>query len=146
MVKIFQMTIETPFNPDRSTVTDQELYRNRLKCILDGFLQLTPEETTSQWRHHLRQAPISHWVAAIDRCTLDPFKNLLSTPHPPTAKQLKALSYIKSDRPGVYLSVIERKDRTGHAFVYIGSATSPYGGLHYRVSQHKSLRYSAKAA
>ena len=124
----------------------QDSYRNRLKCKLDGFLQLTPVETTSQWRHLLRQAPISYLVAAIDRCTFDPFKNLLSTLYPPTAKQLKALSYIKSDRPGVYLSVVERKDGTGHTFVYIGSSTSPYGGHHYRVSQHENLRYSAKAA
>lgn len=72
------MTTEFPSNSDRFTATDQELYRNRLKCILDGFLQLLPEETTSQWRHLLRQAPISHWVTAIELCTSDAFKNLLS--------------------------------------------------------------------
>lgn len=127
------MKMEYYCNLDRFIAYDGDVYLKRLECILDNFLRLPTEETTSQWRYLLRQAPDSHWVAAVDRCTMDPFKKLLSIAHPPTMKQLKDLSYIKSDRPGIYLSVIERKDGEGHAFVYIGSATSPYGGLHYRV-------------
>ena len=131
---------------DSITIKDREAYHDRLRRILDGFLLLPPEETTSHWRHILRQASVSEWVAAIESCTLEIFKDLLSAQHPPTANQLKSLPYIKTNRPDVYLSMIERKDGTGHSFIYVGSASSPYGGLHSRVGQHTSPVYSAKAA
>ena len=57
----------------------------------------------------------------------------MSAQHPPTADQLKNLQYIQTNTPGVYLSVTDHKDRIGDSLIYVGSVSSPYRGLHYRM-------------
>lgn len=114
--------------------------------MIKGFHELEPEDTTSLWRHLLRQASNPEWVKAINSCTLEGFDELVGGELPPTPSQLISLAYNETNRPGVHLAVIYCEDTTGHRYVYIGSASSPYGGLKYRVSQHKSATYSSKAA
>lgn len=133
-------------NPSLSIDQAAEVYRARLTTIIEGFLELGPEDTTSLWRSLLRKKSVLEWVDVIDSCTSERFKDLLSGELPPAPDQSRNLEYNETNRPGVYLSMIYRKDKTGHRYVYIGSASSPYGGLNYRVSQHKNSAYSLKAA
>jgi len=122
------------------------VYLVRLSRLLQGLLTLEPSDTTTVWRSLLRKYSLEEWVSAIDLHTLDDFKTLLSSDLPPTFDQLRRLQWIESSNPGVYLALIRRTDGTGDKHIYIGSATGPNGGLTYRVRQHKSPRYSTKAA
>jgi hypothetical protein len=121
------------------------VYLVRLSRLLQGLLALVPGDTTTVWRSLLRKYSLE-WVNAIDLHTLDDFKTLLSSNLPPTLDQLQRLQWIESSNPGVYFALIRRTDGTRDEPIYIGSATSPNGGLKYRVRQHKSPRYSTKAA
>ena len=128
------------------TTRDRQAYRDRLRQIVEGLLLLPPVETTSLRRHILHGASVSEWAGALESITLEIFRNFLSAQHPRTADHLRSLPYIEASRPGVYHSLIERNDGTGHSFIDVGSASSPFRGLHSRVGQHRSPVYSAKAA
>lgn len=122
------------------------VYLVRLYRLLQGLLALEPGNTTNVWRGLLRKYSLEEWINAIDLHTLDDFKTLLSSDLPPTIDQLQRLHWIESCNPGVYLALIRSTDGTGDVHIYIGSATNQYGGLKYRVRQHKSPQYSTKAA
>ena len=109
-------------------------------------LWIEPADTTSLWRALLREHSTQYSVTAIDSCTLDTFKALIGGAFPPTPKQLLQLEYQQTDKPGVYLSIIYCLTPKHHTYIYIGSATSPNGGMQLRVNQHKSSHYSKTAA
>lgn len=128
------------------SLLNRSVYLARLTTVIEKFFGLEPADTTSLWRELLREHSVQYWVTAVDSCTMGTFKALVEGVFPPTPEQLLQLEYQQTDKPGVYLSVIHRSTQKHHTYVYIGSATSPNGGMQLRVNQHRSSHYSKKAA
>lgn len=121
-----------------------EKYEQRLKGIMEGLLQIEVGRF-GIWKHWwiiLRSLSVDSWMQKISQIMTPECKDLLSSDSAPKLEDFSRLSYFETSNPGVYFSVIREADQQRPFFVYVGSATSPIGGLQQRIHQHKSLKYS----
>jgi|SRR5215471_18651358 len=127
-----------------ATSARHEIYEQRLKGIIEGLLQVDVGHF-GIWRHWwdiLRSRLVDTWVQNISQITTPECKDILSSESAPTLEDFSRLSYCETTNPGVYFSIIREADQRRPFFVYVGSATSPIGGLQQRIHQHKSPKYS----
>ena len=126
----------------------QGRYEKILRAIIDGLLEINIGTLgiTQRWWNILRTRSVNAWVQKISNMTTPECKRLLSLASAPAIEAFSLLSYTETKDPGVYFSVISETDLSQHFFVYVGSASSPTGGLQQRIQQHQNPKYSAYQA
>lgn len=146
ILRIEEITTESEFQMALSTASSR--YNERLRAVVSGILSLKRcnKDINSLWEKKVSRQSLEYWVDTINRVTLDNFKALLGGEHPPSREEFLKLECFSSNRPGVFLAVIQRADRGSEWHVYIGSATKQFAGLRERITQHKNKEYSSKRA
>jgi hypothetical protein len=121
--------------PQSLSLKEEEIFESRLSKIWEGMMTF---EMTKEWKRIISELPAEKWLSRITEHTPADVKSMLVSPHPPTPAQIKSLPWSDTTDAGVLAWCSEPNGKlksTGKTLhVYIGSASSRYGGMRFRKS------------
>lgn len=108
---------------------EEHIFESRLSTIWEGMMAL---DKKPEWEDIVPTLRSDVWSSRISSHIPVGIKRILISPHPPTAADLKSLSWSNTTEAGVLIWCSEgRRPITGEEIVgvYVGSASSRPGGL-----------------
>ncbi|KAK8221341.1 hypothetical protein IWZ01DRAFT_537263 [Phyllosticta capitalensis] len=114
---------------------DHQLFRSRVAAIISHFC---PETTAIWFLEILAKKTAEEWADVFVQYTPKKVRQMFSKTEPPSVDELLSFSSQKSSNFGAYMCLVVPLDNGHHHHIYGGSATSPFGGLHTRISAHQN--------